>query len=133
MMSNVHIDYVPNEKLYLVIRDDEGRVRLNQKIGVFVPWKDEDIAKYQFPFTYMGGDRYVCEIPIVPTFIQTPKGTKVKAGMVQVFLKYRKIPDNTVDELLVSTGIINETTLLRVKEYPNKAESRVGYIGSAMT
>ena len=113
MDSNIHIDYVPNKILYLVIRDDEGRVRLNQKIGVFVPWKDKDIAKYQFYFEYMGGDRYVCTIPVEVPTLAIPKPQQFKPPRIQIFIQKGRDPDE-YDELLTST------TMLKVRDYPSK-------------
>lgn len=111
MNSNIHIDYVPNKKLYLVIRDDEGRVRLKDT-GMFVPWDDKSIADYQFPFIYMGGDRYVCAIPMLPT-LAIPKPQKFKPPRIQIFIQKGRNPDE-YDELLTST------TMLKVKDYPKK-------------
>ena len=119
MKSNVHIDYVPNKRLYLVIRDDEGGVRLN-KIAAFVSWKDKDIVQYQFPFTYMGGDRYVCDIPVEVPTLATPKPQVFKPPRLQVFLQKGQKPDK-YDNLIATT------TMLKVKEYPLKHK---GYVAT---
>ena len=118
MKSNVHIDYVPNKRLYLVIRDDEGKVRLNEEIGIFVPWDNKDIAKYQFHFEYTGGDRYVCDIPVEVPTLATPKPQVFKPPRLQVFIQKGQKPDE-YDDLIVTT------TMLKVKEYPLKHK---GYI-----
>lgn len=97
----IQIEYLPNFRLYAVLRDEEGKVY--KQWENYVAWDDKDIADYIIPLEYVGGDLY----------ISNKTAGIEKAKHIQIFMQRGKKPSKD-DQLIAST------VDMKVKDYPKK-------------